>query len=224
MKNLIYQYFEPTRRPMLPKEYEFDRDYWQFSQQSISKYAEKIGAEYLFEESGAPFDPHYSIFNLFIDDRCHEWDNICFIDCDVLATTLAKNIFENSSKTHVSVIQSNTGPLHTEPFEKIAEWRNCSELNTGVVVFPRSTYSGVQLSSWFIETYHKIDSWEHGGFDQELMWDYAKQYGFCNLEPQFNYMVTYYKPEHRWNQSLIHYHYNMKHKLPHDFQNPMILK
>lgn len=224
MRNLIYQYFEPTRRPMLPKEYEFDRDYWQFSKVSIEAYARKIGADYLFEESGAPFDPHFSLFNMFLSDRCNEWDNICFIDCDVLATVNSRNIFTNASKTKLNVIQSNTGPLHTEPFEKIAEWRNSNELNTGVVIFPRAIYHKVRMYAAFIEDYYKTDSWEHGGFDQEMIWDFATQHGFENLEPQFNYMITYYRPENRFTQSLIHYHYNMKHKLPHDFHKPMILK
>ncbi len=224
MRNLIYQYFEPTRRPMLPPEYEYDREYWQFSVDSIKKYAERHQIEYLFETSGAQYDPHYSLFNLFVDGRCWNWDNICFIDCDVLATIYAGNIFHYIDSKRLNIIQSNTGPLHTEPFEKIAEWRNTTELNTGVVVFPRSTYKDIIMYAKLIKDYYDEDSWTHGGFDQEIIWDYAKEYGFNNLEPRFNYMITYYKPEHRFHQSLIHYHYNMKHKLPHDFQNVMILK
>lgn len=89
MKNLIYQYW--------------DGNILQGCQAGIDNmkaYAERIGAEYLFEHNPrfvtnlGSYSPHYGAFKPIYDEKFHEYDNVLFTDTDVFAVdNLKENIF-----------------------------------------------------------------------------------------------------------------------------------
>jgi len=95
MKNLIYQYFDG---PDLPGT--------RASVRSMKEYAERIGAEHLFEQDpnwlkgtyGADFgkySPHYGCFKIIYDEYFEQYDNILFVDQDVMVVDdLQENIFD----------------------------------------------------------------------------------------------------------------------------------
>ena len=90
MKNLIYQYW--------------DGDYLQgctAGQDNMRAYAERIGAEYLFEHNPGfathlgPRGHFYGTFKPIYDERFHEYDNVLYVDTDVFAVDgLSESIFD----------------------------------------------------------------------------------------------------------------------------------
>ncbi len=67
----------------------------------MKTYADRIGAEYLFEHNPrfvthlGGYSPHYGSFKPIYDESFHKYDNVLFADTDVFAVGgLAENIFE----------------------------------------------------------------------------------------------------------------------------------
>ncbi len=228
MKNLIFQYYKVISEDVcsLPRRYRrsLNVPYWEMSSQSISAYARKVEADYIFDTSTELLDTHYSIFIPFITDLYKHYDNICFIDSDVLATACSSNIFLNIDSSLINLVQSNTGPMKVHKFGKIADWQNRTELNSGVVVFPKSTFRALKNKVREIPAYYERNPWSNGGYDQEILFDFAIDYGYNNLHYKFNYMLSYYNNQHKFDNSLIHYHYTTKHLLEKDFNRDEILK
>jgi len=102
--NLIYQYW--------------DGDLLQGCQAGVDNmraYAERIGAEYLFEHNPrfvtnlGGYSPHYGSFKPIYDESFHKYDNVLFADTDVFAVDgLTESIFEG--------FDSDIG-ICTEPFQ-----------------------------------------------------------------------------------------------------------
>lgn len=230
MRNLIFQYFAQqdvnSDRLSLPKDYAISvgSDYASKSANSISRYAELFNIEYIFRTSGAPYLPHFGIFIPFIEGWCYNYDNICFIDNDVLATTKSENIFNYCFSDKINIKQSNSGPIYTPPFEDIAQWKIKHELNTGVVVFPRAVYNDIITACDKLYDCFLKDDWSHGGKDQEIIYHYAVEHGFHDLHYKFNYMISSYIDTHRADQTFIHYQYILKHRLNEDYDREFILK
>tara|TARA_R100000234_G_scaffold111921_1_gene85230 strand:+ start:1760 stop:2572 length:813 start_codon:yes stop_codon:yes gene_type:complete len=92
MKNLIYQYWDgDTSRPGVIA-----------GVKAMKKYAEKIGAEYLFEDNPryythlGPYSPHYGQFKLIHEEKFSDYDHIMFADTDVFPVEkLEKSIFDD---------------------------------------------------------------------------------------------------------------------------------
>ena len=92
MRNLIYQYWDGD----IPNGAKV-------SQKNISAYAERIGAEYLFEDNPRfcktlprPLDHFFGAFKPVYDDSFLEYDNVLYLDCDIFAVDdLTENIFDN---------------------------------------------------------------------------------------------------------------------------------
>lgn len=90
MKNLIYQYWDGPITGGCRAGVE-----------NMKKYAERIGADYLFEENPkfvtnlGGYSPHYGAFKPIYTDSFHQYDNILFADTDIFTVEgLTKNIFE----------------------------------------------------------------------------------------------------------------------------------
>jgi len=91
MKNLIYQYWDGD----IPNG-------CRASQDNMSKYAERIGAEYWFDDNPRfckdlppPLDHFFGSFKPVYDDKFLEYDNVLYVDCDIFAVSrLGENIFE----------------------------------------------------------------------------------------------------------------------------------
>lgn len=224
MSVLIYQLFKPL--PESEQYVKYDRRTWLMSSQSIKKYAETLGHEYRFFDD-SNIHPRYSPFHPFVENLHKDYEKIVFVDSDVLATRNVRDIAKGSSNAMISIKQSVSGPLFVPKFAEQPEgWvlKNWSELNSGVVVFPRAQYENVEKILPQIEKYQRIGSWDRGGWDQEILFDLAKTHGYYDLDFRYNYMMTYYKHRYRFEQTLIHYHYNKKDLLIQDFSHQEILK
>ena len=91
--NLIYQYWDGNVRPSA-----------QYGSDCMKAYAEKIGAEYLFDTNanfGAKHNlgrvsPYYGCFKPVFDDALSKYDNILFCDTDIFPLdTCEENIFDS---------------------------------------------------------------------------------------------------------------------------------
>lgn len=214
MKTLIYQYWQSSDQ---------DRDFWRLSEKSLRQYAASIGADYRMLPSGAPYTPYYGIFLPFLQGWCHDYDAICFVDSDVLATQHADNIFESASTEHVSVSLMNTGPLATEAIPASDSWGDRGHANSGVVVFPRSCYRKITgfLGDLARHWRDNIDQW--GSFDQLVINRYCIEHGFAELDWNFNYHLGRYDRDQRWSANFIHYHRKLKSQMSHDFADARIM-
>ena len=94
MKNLIYQYYDG---PVLPGT--------KASVSMMKEYANRIGAEHLFEENPrwivkkgrnlGRYTPHYGQFKIVYDPFFEQYDSVLFLDSDIFPVDkLQENIFE----------------------------------------------------------------------------------------------------------------------------------
>ena len=92
MKNVIYQYWDGNVRPSA-----------QYGSDCMRAYAERIGADYVFERNanfGKKFGlgrvtPYYGCFKPVFDDKYLEYDNVLFCDTDVFPVDgLEESIFD----------------------------------------------------------------------------------------------------------------------------------
>jgi len=88
--NLIYQYWDGELRPGCNA-----------GVANMRAYAERIGAEYLFEHNPrfvtnlGGYSPHYGSFKPIYDESFHKYDNVLFADTDVFAVDgLTDDIFD----------------------------------------------------------------------------------------------------------------------------------
>ena len=125
MKNLIYQCWEG--------------DYLQgctAGQDNMRAYAERIGAEYLFEHNtgfGAHLGPRgyfYGTFKPVYDERFHEYDNVLYVDTDIFAVEgLEESIFDGfhhdlgicTEPAQPELRQKTAGKITSEGDERWAE-------------------------------------------------------------------------------------------------------
>jgi len=87
LKTLIYQYYIDKNGGPPPK--------WAVkSVELFREYAEKHGAVHAFKSTGDyAFDPHYEYFELFYNERFHDYDRVLYVDVDVIPEK-DDNIFE----------------------------------------------------------------------------------------------------------------------------------
>lgn len=94
MRNLIYQYFDGPDLPGTAA-----------SVRSMKEYAERIGAEHLFEKNPnwvisqgknyGKYNPHFGCLKIIYDDYFNQYDNVLFLDQDIMAVdNLQENIFD----------------------------------------------------------------------------------------------------------------------------------
>lgn len=90
MKNLIYQYWDGNINSGAV-----------YGAKVMKEYADRIGAEYLFELNPkfrtdlGSYSPHYGQFKVVFDDKFQSYDNILFADTDVFPVdNLKMSIFE----------------------------------------------------------------------------------------------------------------------------------
>jgi len=94
MRNLIYQFWDNSRdnKEMLPGV--------KASRKNIKQYADRIGADHLFEENpnylhNLQFALYYGTFNPIFREEFHEYDNVLFLDADIHSVEgLEESIFE----------------------------------------------------------------------------------------------------------------------------------
>jgi len=236
--NLIYQYYrdpnrEQTQRSRAGVFVQTGTNYYTYSRASIGAYAKKIGAEYLFLDQELPngLPPFYGIFLPFIDEGTHKWyhnfEYICFVDSDFLATIHAKNVFDYANPDAISAWWMPTmARWKGKPgYEWFAEH---GHINSGVVIFHRSMFAElVEFASTIEQRDRKRNAMENsmGGFDQGiingLIWRQKKYH--C-IPEEFNYHLGRKPPEGRFENSLVHYHRQHKRMMKNDFEQAIILK
>lgn len=91
MTNLIYQYWDGPPRSGNTA-----------SSKQMKAYADRIGADYLFEDNPkwrndlGKYSPHYGQFKVMYDPKFEKYENILFLDCDIFPVEgLSENPFEN---------------------------------------------------------------------------------------------------------------------------------
>jgi len=109
MKNVIYQYWDGNVRPSA-----------QYGSDCMRAYAERIGADYVFERNanfGKKFGlgrvaPYYGCFKPVFDDKYLEYDNVLFCDTDIFPVEgLTENIFE-SFNGELAMAQEPLQPMY----------------------------------------------------------------------------------------------------------------
>lgn len=236
--NLIYQYYRDPNQEVLVKSragayVKTGTGYHKMSRASISAYAERVGATYSFFDHDLPnnIPPFYGIFTPFMDQGTREWfhnfDYLCFIDSDILATKKSQNVFDHADTNAISAWwMMSTNRWKNKPG---LEWfGKHGHINSGVVIFPRSMYDEMFEFAQTIEERDKQrTSLENqmGGFDQGIINSLIRNQGKHSALPvQFNYHLGLNPIEKRFDASLIHYHRNHKDKMKVDFDLHHILK
>lgn len=210
MKNLIFQYYNEKNK--VKETIETSPGYVNISRKSMEAYSQKYDLSYLFIDRELPnkMAGFYGIFMPFIEGWCFNFDNICFVDCDVIATSKAENVFCYASQDQIS---AHHMAVHWTPKE-IAYFKNNGHINSGVVVFPRSSYS------YLIECMPELQTFSNsmddvimrlGMYDQAFLNLFVvNRHGCHNLTKAFNYHLGLYKQTERFESNFIHYHRDNK--------------
>ena len=228
MKNLIYQYYYSIPKKDRTNHIMDDGNkYYEYSEKSMKKYAEKVGAEYQFINKPHPVHPFYGIFLPFTEGWCHEYDNLCWIDADIMATKTATNVFEVAADDRVSANFMNT-QSRWKGNRMFEWWADKGHINSGVVVFPRAVYNDLTEFVKDLQKRHDnrtVLETSLGNFDQAIVNTFVRsQNKYKILEDDLNYHLSRKKHESRFDQSLIHYHRKHKNMMAADFKDERILK
>jgi len=154
------------------------------------------------------YSPYYGIWTPLLNDDCHKYDAICYIDCDVLATSHARDITKHISKDSISA-----------HFVMGKIWAN-----SGVVSFPRSLYSKFTTYLSNLRALHKMPRKYPGNRDQKILNYFMIPDRYHDLAPEFNWLMFRYDINNRLDKSLIHYMIGFKKMMKSDFPDPKILK
>lgn len=223
---MIYQYYNYDSS--IKKSIDAGYNYFDVSKSSIKAYAEKIGAEYLFIDKEIPISPFYGIFLPFTEGWCEEYDAVCFIDSDILATTHSENILEYSSDSIISAHCLSSNHIKNKSLKEVQYFIENGVINTGVVIFPRETYQTMIDATKNIKDYHENIDLHHeslGSMDQAFINFLIRDNGmkYNNLSREFNYNLSRYPYKDRFENYLIHYHRGFKRRMRIDILNSLIL-
>lgn len=229
MKYLIYQYYRKLPNNEKNKFIIDDvNDYFMLSEKSISAYANKFDNEYkFFNYPMGDHPPFYGIFLPFTEQWCHDYDAVCFIDSDILATIHSKNIFDNAADDRISSMWMRTHAVWRRN-KNTEYWADKGHTNSGVVVFPRAVYEPMIEFCKTLRDREKVETRVFnmlGNFDQAQINLFVKQQNkFHKLSEEFNYHLGREPHGKRFDQSLIHYHRKHKSMMHKDFDDGRILK
>ena len=211
MKALIYQYFD---KPVSAD----TSQYWNCGVPSIKAYAKKPKLAYRLVSDPAPFHPHYGTLMPFWQKWYDDWDCLIYIDADVLAMVDSRNILDYINYDEINISHMNSGPLRKDvpPVESQPPWGPAGHANAGVVVIPKAAYKDFAEYLGDFSRHWARDknngNWDapntFGGGDQQVFNMYAKEINRAlpNLSWHFNYHMTRYEHDRRFESSLIHYH------------------
>lgn len=229
MKYLLYQYYRKLPNNKKDKFIIDDNNnYFELSEKSISAYADKFGNEYkFFNQPMNNLPPFYGIFLPFTEQWCYDYDAVCFIDSDILATTHSKNVFDEATDDCISSMWMKTHARWRRG-DDVKYWADKGHTNSGVVVFPKAIYE--PLIEFCKTLYDKEKAKTKvfkslGNFDQAQINLFIKQQNkYHKLTEEFNYHLGRERHEKRFEQSLIHYHRKHKSMMHQDFNDERILK
>lgn len=230
-KFLIYQhYFKVPRDEREPMTLDDDDDYFKLSQRSIRRYSERFGHHYHLIDKKHAISPFYAIFDPFTEGWCHDYDAVCWIDSDVLATATAADLFASLELKEIAGYMMDThGRFWNAGVRRDGKWfRKHGHMNTGVVVVPRTKYEAVTKGTEDIEHLHGVQGRLEkllGSYDQAIFNKILQKLdSYEVLDSSFNYHLGRQDIDKRFDQSLIHYWRKFKSLLTDDFSNDRILK
>ncbi len=181
MRKLIYQFFCSEPPVPLP-------DWAASSVFSMHRYAERIGADHHLQRELAVVSHYpnmtvqecyfYEALGPFYLDWCRDYDMVCIVDCDVLPTPNAADIFERfAGIPHLGLSTSTAGPfrvsrarlqgLHVMVEQYLTRngipqetWPTEGGMlkiyNSGVILAPQSTFAemrAIDIGQLFAEEY-----------------------------------------------------------------------
>lgn len=226
MRNLIYQYYYDWKHKDSVKT---EEPYYVLSKNSISAYCQKYGIHYKFLDDKLDV-PFYGIFIPFQEGWIEEFDNVCFVDSDFLATIDAENIFEYVADTEITINFMNTasGEKHKTLLPNLNQRGHA---NSGVVNVPRALFA--QFSEYVVNELGPYDATRQadirlkdlGDYDQAFINLFLGRTGlYHKLPDKFNYHMGRQPHDKRWSQSLIHYHRKNKAIMLEDYKGKRILR
>lgn len=232
MKTLIYQYYKTPK--IVTKNYiQTKEEYHTLSEKSIKKYAEKIGADYKLLSGDLPYNlpPFFGIFEPFFEGWISDYDKVCFIDSDILATIKSENIFDVTPDDCLSAnfmkTQNRMRKLSLKN-NNFKYWKNKGHINSGVVVIPKNEYNDISKYLENIESIFDTDDVVYtslGNFDQAFINYYVRHVDrYYDLPANFNYHLSREDHYKRFEQSFIHYHRQNKVMMFDDIKRDIILK
>ena len=251
MKTLIYQYY--YTKPGTENSIDPGFQYYEMSKNSISAYASMIGSDYIFMNHEIPTTPFYGIFEPFRKGNeekpywCENYDYICFVDSDILATRNAKNVFEVASDSKITINRSESVLSHEQHRlpENILKYNstfagdprytpkdqnpldpgrhNTYHANSGVVIFPKKVFKHFnKYISYNLDTYEPV---KMGGFDQYLVNMYLMDNGYHNMHMFYNFNLGRFpRTEDPYAPYLLHYHRSKKKMMRLEYNSDRILK
>ena len=228
---LIYQHYyklPDDERPSIVLNDE--NEYFKLSHQSIRLYAKKFGHHYHHIDKKHDISPFYAIFDPFVEGWCEDFDAVCWIDSDVLATVSAENVFDSLELNEIAGFMMNThGRFRNAGVRKEGQWfRKHGHMNSGVVVFPRKKYGPIrEMLSDLVQLHACTGRIEGllGNYDQAIVNKMLRKFdGYEAMDRTFNYHLGRNDVEMRFEQSLIHYWRKFKPMLLNDFESEIILK
>ncbi len=231
MKTLIYQYYYSL--PKGQHTYHIMKDenqYYEYSRQSICKYAKEKGHDYKFLNQRHEISPFYGIFLPFTEGWCKDYDAICWMDADILATQNAQDIFSQYDSARISAYFMKTQDRweNSNISESCGWFKNKGHINSGVVIFPKSVYkfitNYVQNLQHLHDTQEKLEA-SLGHFDQAIVNKIVKELDSYNqMCNHWNYHLGRYPHQDRFDTNLIHYWRKYKTMLIEDFKDERIMK
>lgn len=231
MKTLIYQYYYSL--PKRERTHHIMNDsnhYHDYSRRSIQKYAETYQHDYKFLNQEHPVSPFYGIFLPFTEGWCKDYDAICWMDADILATEDAQDIFSQYDPNYISAyfMETQNRWRNSDPNGPWGWFKDKGHINSGVVIFPRPVYEYV--TEYVKDLQHLHDTRSEletslGNFDQAIVNKIVRDLDVYNeMDRHWNYHMGRYPHEERWEASLIHYWRKYKDMLIADFNDERIMK
>jgi lipopolysaccharide biosynthesis glycosyltransferase len=133
--NLIYQYWDGK----VPNG-------TRYSSKLMKEYADRIGADYLFEENpsyiknAGNYSPHFGILKIIHDKSFEKYDKVLYVDCDVFPVDgLEENIFKEFGDYDLGICREEW-QSRNKPKDKMAqddEWARRVEMGRWVLI-PRN--------------------------------------------------------------------------------------
>jgi lipopolysaccharide biosynthesis glycosyltransferase len=117
-------------------------EYWEYSKKTVERYAKKVGADYIFESpTEAEYKPHAFNVETFDKYRCikylSEYDQVLYIDTDVLIQPRARNIFDTYlDNAHIIVFFN----VADKAMYKDSTRASTGKINSGVILFNNTRF------------------------------------------------------------------------------------
>ena len=257
-KNIIYQC--QIENPLEPEHAKKVRNLTKLISKDLFKgYAFKNNADYFISEEkymlkDIPIEPffkdcawYYEILRLIYDSYFDQYDNILYVDTDIIPLKTADNIFNINYSGVAGVLErslligDNTNTVNHWDYDKIdnyiinEKWDNLNIalpkkefniINGGLVLFSKEAR---------LKARDTFDNWQDWGNDysKEKDWMYSDQHylsaqyakhniNITHLDSSWNIMASTFKPEKYPSKNFLHYFAGSKQQLLKYYKNKLL--